>query len=93
MHVLGFSSEAAGIRAEVRLGGAAFLLGLAGGDDQLDKTRQCVSAILLRLTGRGGYQGYFVYGFTDRNLYLLESIYLNNTGSSTTNTGMAGFDD
>ncbi|WP_332731934.1 hypothetical protein [Pseudomonas sp. ESBL2] len=29
-------------------------------------------------TGRGGYQGYFVYGFTDRNLYLLESIYLNN---------------
>ncbi|BBP67901.1 hypothetical protein PHLH5_54420 [Pseudomonas sp. Cab53] len=29
-------------------------------------------------TGRGGYSGYFVYGFTSRNLYFLESIHLNN---------------
>lgn len=29
-------------------------------------------------TGRGGYQGYFVYGFTDRELFFLESVYLNN---------------
>lgn len=43
----GFSFEAAGLRAEGRFGGAAFLLGLAGSDDQLGKTRQCVSAVLL----------------------------------------------
>ncbi|MEX5593221.1 hypothetical protein [Pseudomonas orientalis] len=29
-------------------------------------------------TGRGGYSGYFVYGFTDKKLHFLESIYLNN---------------
>ncbi|NWE15417.1 hypothetical protein [Pseudomonas yamanorum] len=29
-------------------------------------------------TGRGGYSGYFVYGFTGRNLYFLESVHLNN---------------
>lgn len=29
-------------------------------------------------TGRGGYSGYFVYGFTSRKLHFLESIHLNN---------------
>ena len=29
-------------------------------------------------TGRGGYSGYFVYGFTKRSLYFLESCQLNN---------------
>lgn len=43
----GFSFKAAGLRAEGRLGRTAFLLGLAGIDDQFGKTRQCVSAVLL----------------------------------------------
>jgi hypothetical protein len=29
-------------------------------------------------TGRGGYSGYFVYGFTSKNLHFLESIHINN---------------
>ena len=29
-------------------------------------------------TGRGGYSGYFVYGFTFKKLHFLESIHLNN---------------
>ncbi|WP_116828932.1 hypothetical protein [Pseudomonas syringae] len=29
-------------------------------------------------TGRGGYSGYFVYGFTLKGLHFLESIHLNN---------------
>ncbi|WKV86427.1 hypothetical protein LJJ44_11810 [Pseudomonas sp. B24_DOA] len=29
-------------------------------------------------TGRGGYSGYFVYGFTSKKLHFLESIHLNN---------------
>jgi len=29
-------------------------------------------------TGRGGFSGYFVYGFKDKNVYVLESIYLDN---------------
>lgn len=29
-------------------------------------------------TGRGGYSGYFVYGFESRGIYILESIHLNN---------------
>lgn len=29
-------------------------------------------------TGRGGYSGYFVYGFTCKKLHFLESIHLNN---------------
>lgn len=29
-------------------------------------------------TGRGGYSGYFIYGFTSRNLFFLESTELNN---------------
>lgn len=29
-------------------------------------------------TGRGGYSGYFVYGFTAKKLHFLESIHLNN---------------
>lgn len=29
-------------------------------------------------TGRGGYSGYFVYGFTPKKLHFLESIHLNN---------------
>lgn len=29
-------------------------------------------------TGRGGYSGYFVYGFTSKELHFLESIHLNN---------------
>ncbi len=29
-------------------------------------------------TGRGGYSGYFVYGFTSKRLHFLESIHLNN---------------
>jgi hypothetical protein len=29
-------------------------------------------------TGRGGYAGYFVFGYTRLNKYVLESVYLNN---------------
>lgn len=29
-------------------------------------------------TGRGGYSGYFVYGFTSKELHFLESMHLNN---------------
>lgn len=29
-------------------------------------------------TGRGGYSGYFVYGFASKELYFLESMHLNN---------------
>ena len=29
-------------------------------------------------TGRGGYSGYFIYGFIDKKLYFLESTCLNN---------------
>lgn len=29
-------------------------------------------------TGRGGYSGYFVYGFTSKKLHFLESVHLNN---------------
>lgn len=29
-------------------------------------------------TGRGGYSGYFVYGFANKQAYFLESIHLNN---------------
>jgi len=28
--------------------------------------------------GSGGFGGYYVYGYTDRNLYVLESVYLDN---------------
>ena len=43
----GFSFEAAGLRAEGRLGRTAFLLDLAGSDDQVGKARQCISTVLL----------------------------------------------
>ncbi|MDD1606697.1 MAG: hypothetical protein LUP96_08400, partial [Methylococcaceae bacterium] len=29
-------------------------------------------------TGRGGFSGYFVYGFESKRIYVLESIYLDN---------------
>ncbi|MDT4814405.1 hypothetical protein FQZ97_474070 [compost metagenome] len=29
-------------------------------------------------TGKGGYSGYFVYGFESREIYVLESVHLNN---------------
>lgn len=29
-------------------------------------------------TGRGGFSGYFVYGFESKNIYILESVHLDN---------------